>query len=52
MLRVEHDAVLVVIHIGRILQKPGSAMDRDGDHPVVLPGRMIDPAGIALIFPA
>ena len=52
VLPVQADAVLVVVHIGGVLQKPGGAVDGDGDNAVVLPGGVIDPAGVALVLGA
>ena len=49
---VETDAVLVIVHIGRVLQKPGRAVDGNGDNPVVLPGGVVHPAGIPLVLRA
>ena len=49
---VQADAVLVVVHIGGVLQKPGGAVDGDGNDPVVLPGGMVHPAGVALVLGA
>ena len=52
MLEIEHDAVLIIINIGRILEAPLAAVNRHGDDAVVLSGRMVDPARVALILPA
>ena len=52
VLPVQADAVLIVVHIGGVLQKPGGAVDGDGDDAVVLPGGVVYPAGVALIFRA
>ena len=52
VLAVEHDAVLVVIHVGRILETPGAVVDRDRDDAVVVPGRMVGAPGVALVLPA
>ena len=52
VLAVEADAVLIVIDVGGVLQKPGRAVDGDGDDAVVGPGGVVDPAGVALIFGA
>ena len=49
---VEDDAVLVIIHIGGILEKPILALEPKGNGAVILPGRVIHPAGIACIFRA
>ena len=50
MLAVEHDAVLIVIHIWRILESPRCIVDRDRNDPVVLSCRMVYTACISLIF--
>ena len=47
---VEHDTVFIVIDIGGILQAPGLSIDRDRDHAVVFPCRMVHPAGVSHIF--
>ena len=52
MLRAQADAVLIVIHIGRILQIPAFAAERHGNEAVILPRRMVHPSGVALIFRA
>ena len=52
VLAVEADAVLVVVHIGGVLQEPGRAVDGDGHDAVVLTGGVVHPAGIALILRA
>ena len=52
MLRIEHDAVLIVIHIRRILEAPRAVVDGDGDDAVVLSGGMVYPARIALVLHA
>ena len=52
VLAVEDDAVLVVVDIGAVLEEPALPIDRDRDDPVVLPGGMVHPAGVALILPA
>ena len=52
MLPVEDDAVLIIVHIGGVLEEPVLAVNGDGDQAVVLPGGMVHPAGVALIFPA
>ena len=49
---VEHDAMLIVVDIGRILKEPAAVVDGDGDDPVVSPGRVVHPARVALVFPA
>ena len=50
VLRIEYNAVLVVIYIWRILHKPAAAVDCHRNHAVILPCRMIHTTGIALIF--
>ena len=52
VLAVQADAVLVVVDIGGVLQKPGGAVDGDGDDAVVLPGGVVYPAGVALVLGA
>ena len=52
MLRIEHNAVLVIVYIGRILHKPVTVVDGYRDNAVILACRMVDPSCIALIFPA
>ena len=49
---VEDDAVLVVVDVGAVLEEPVGAGHGDGDDPVVLPGGMVHPAGVALILGA
>ena len=50
VLAVEDNAVLVVVHIGGVLQVPLASGDGDGDDPVVGPGRVVQPACVALIL--
>ena len=52
MLTVEDDAVLVIVNVGGVLQEPFFAADGHGDNPVVSPGGVVHPSGVALIFPA
>ena len=52
VIAVESNAMLVIITIGRILQKPRLAAHSERDDAVILPCRMINSAGIALIFTA
>lgn len=52
MLRIEYDAVLIIIHIRRILEEPLTVVDRHRNNAVVAACRMIQPPCIALIFPA
>ena len=50
MLAVEQNAVLVVINVGRVLEKPTASVDRQRNQAVILPCRMVDSSGIAFIF--
>ena len=52
MAGVEHDAVLVVVNIRRILESPGISLDRDRDDPVVFSGRVVHSAKISLVLHA
>ena len=52
MLPAEHNAVLIVVHIRRILKSPLIPLYGHRNDPVILSCGMIDPAGIAFIFPA
>ena len=52
VLPVEHDAVLVIVHIGGVLEKPILLIDGNGNDAVVLTGGMVHPAGVALVLPA
>ena len=52
MLRIEYDAMLIIIHIRRILEEPLTVVDRHRNNAVVAACRMIQPPCIALIFPA
>ena len=52
VLAVEHDAVLVVVDIGAVLQIPCAAVDGQRDDAVVFAGGMIHPACIALVLHA
>ena len=52
VLVVEHDAVFVVVHIGAVLQVPGAVVDGQRDDAVVLAGRMVHAARIALVLGA
>src|SRR5699024_7544467 len=47
---VKHNTVLVVIHIRRILESPGTVVDGDGNDPVVLSGGMVHPSRVSLVF--
>ena len=50
MLTVEHNAVLVVIHIGAVLKVPTAFVDRQGDNTVIFARGMVHAARIALVF--
>ena len=50
--RVQDDAVLVVIDIRRVLQVPVAAVQLQRDDAVVLPGRVVHAARVALVFRA
>ena len=52
MLRIEHDAVLIIINIRRILESPRAVVDGDGDDPVILSCGMVHAARIALVLHA
>ena len=52
MLAVKHNAMLIVIHIRRILESPRSIIDCDRNNSVVLPCRMINTSRISFIFRA
>ena len=52
VLAVEADTVLVVIDVGRVLEEPGLARNRDGDNPVVLPRGVVYAPGVALVLGA
>ena len=52
VLGIEDDAVLIVVNVGRVLQAPRFAADRDGDNAVVCPGGVVHAPGIALVLPA
>ena len=52
VLLIEHDAVLVVVHVGRILQVPRRIVDGDGNHAMVLARRVVDAPGISLVLHA
>ena len=49
---VEHNAVLIVIDVGRILEKPAFTAQIERDNAVVRPAWMSDPSGIALVLHA
>ena len=49
---VQHDAVLIVIDVRRVLQEPFLAADAERDEPVVLPRRVVHAPGIALVLAA
>ena len=50
VLFIEHDAVLIVVNIRRILQAPLFSVDHNRNHAVVLARRMVHAAGVAFIF--
>lgn len=52
MFGIKDDAVLLIVYIRRILQKPGLSVNRYGDYPVILSGRVVDSACVPFIFPA
>ena len=52
MFAVKHDAVFIVVDIGRVLESPFPSLDSDGDDPVVLPGRVIGTSCVSLILHA
>ena len=52
VLGLEHDAMLVVILIRRILQEPGFIVQRQWNQAQILPRRMIDAPRVALVFTA
>ena len=52
MLKIEHNAMLVIINIGRILKAPAAFVDGHRNDPVILSGGMIHPACIPLVLPA
>ena len=49
-LGIEGNAVLIVVDIRRILQKPILPRDLYRDDPMILPRRVVHPPGVALIF--
>ena len=52
MLTVKYDAVLIIIHVWRILEAPLAVIDRDWNNPVIIACRMIGSSGIAYILHA
>ena len=52
MLSVEHDAVLIVVHIWGILESPLTVIDGNGNDSVVIPGRMVGPPRIPHVLHA
>ena len=52
MMPVQNDAVLVIVDVGAVLEEPVLLIDGNGDDPVVLPGGMVEPSRVALVFPA
>ena len=49
---IEHDAVLVIVDVGTVLEEPILFVDGDGNDPVILPGGMPQPPGVALVLSA
>ena len=47
---VQHDAVLIVIYIGRILETPAAAVNGDWNDPVVFSGGMVHSSGVPFIL--
>ena len=52
VLPVQNNTVLIIVHIGGVLQIPLRSGNGHRDEPVILPCRVIHSAGIALIFTA
>ena len=52
VLAVEHDAVLVVVNVGAVLQIPRAVVDGQRDDAVILAGGVVHPARIALVLHA
>ena len=52
MLGIEHDAVLIVIYIWRILEKPVTVVNRQWNDAVVLACRMVDTSCITFVLTA
>ena len=52
VLAVEHDAVLVVVDVGAVLQIPRAVVDGQRDDAVILAGGVVHPARIALVLHA
>ncbi|MNV39380.1 hypothetical protein D3C71_1309570 [compost metagenome] len=52
MIMMEHDAVLVVVHIRRVLEEPLLLVQRERNRPQVLAGRVVQTSGIADVLPA
>ena len=50
MVRVEYDAVLVVVNIRRILEEPVTLVDGHRNDAVVLSRRMVDASCVSLVF--
>ena len=50
MVRVEYDAVLVVVNIRRILEKPVALVDGHRNDAVVLSRRMVDTSCISFVL--
>lgn len=52
MIMVEHDTMLVIVHIRRVLEEPFLIVHRKRNHSQILARRVIDPSGIADILAA
>ena len=52
VLVIEHDAVLVVVNIGAVLQIPRAVVDGQRDDAVVFAGGVVHAAGVALVLRA
>ena len=50
MLSVKDNAMLIVVNIRGILKPPSVPLNGDGNDSVVIPGRMVYPAGIPFVF--
>ena len=52
MLVIEHDAVLVVVNVGAVLQIPRAVVDGQRDDAVIFARRVVHAAGVALVLHA
>ena len=52
VLLVEHNAMLIIVDIGAVLQAPCAIVNRNGNDTVIFPGGVIHPACVALILHA